>query len=519
MRGRPAGGPAATRERLTGVVDLSSRSALTRYMLAVAPIVLATALAALFSAYISKASITLSYLVAILFISVSLGRGPALISCVLGVLALDYFFIEPLYSLTIYSTEDIVTLAFFLVVAVVASGLATRLRQQMLLARRHAETTANLYGFSRELAGIASLEALFAVVAREASRLLQSRIVILAAEGGHLVPRAAAPADAELDAAATAEAERIGLSGGAPAPAGDGWRLTALRTARDTVGVVAIQPEPAGTRLSEEQLRLSEALAELAGLAIERQLLAQEIDEIRLNREVARLGSVLLASVAHDLRTPIASALSALSALESDEARLAPAARGELVSIARRESERLSRFIGNLLEVTRLESGGLELRRELADPADVVAAAAARAREEFPGRAFTLDIAAELPLIAIDPVLIEQALFNLLHNAAKFAPPTAAVAIVAGADGDGGIIVGVLDEGPGIPPDQLERIFEKFHRVRSADGDPPLGSGLGLSISRGFVAAHGGNVTAANRTDRRGAVFTMTIPGRPPAPP
>jgi two-component system, OmpR family, sensor histidine kinase KdpD len=317
-----------------------------------------------------------------------------------------------------------------------------------------------------------------------------------------------------LNAVAAAEAERIWRRGGTPAAAGDGWRFAALRSARGAVGVLAVEPEPTG-----EQKRLLEALAELASVAIERQLLAEEIDEIRVNREVARLGSVLLASVAHDLRTPIASALTALSALESDQARLDAGQRGELVSIARRESERLNRFIGNLLEVTRLESGGLELRRELADPADVVAAAMARAREEFPGRVFALDIAGELPLIAIDPVLIEQAVFNILHNAAKFTPTSAPVTVGAGADGDGdgGVVVRILDEGPGIPPDQLDRIFEKFHRVRTPGAGPPLGTGLGLAISRGFVEAHGGRVMAANRTDRRGAVFTIMLPGRPPA--
>jgi two-component system sensor histidine kinase KdpD len=513
--GRSTGvGLAAVRETEMAIGDFATRQPAIRYGLALLPVAIVTALGEIFHQYLSQAILSLSYFLVVVLVSVNLGRGPALIISLISVLILDFLFIEPIYSLRIYSTEDIITLTFFLVVAVVASRLAARLRQQMLLARSHAETTASLYAFSRELTGIANLDALFAAVARETSALLRAKAVLLGAEGGRLVQRSAQPAGTELEPLAASRAEWAWLHEEARATVSDsGWRFAPLRTARGAVGVLAVMPEPAGSRVSYEHHRLLQTVAELASVAVERQYLADEIDEISINREVARLGTVLLASVAHDLRTPIGSALSALSALESDQALLDATHRRQLLSMARRETERLNRFINNLLEVTRLESGALELRRELADPMDVVASAVSRGRDEFPGRSFAVDVIPDLPLIAIDSVLIELALFNVLHNGAKYAPPGSAIEIVV-RPADGGVIVRVLDEGPGIPAEQLERIFEKFHRVRLPNGSGPIGTGLGLAISRGFIEAHGGTVTAANRTDRRGAVFTIALPGQ-----
>ena len=241
--------------------------------------------------------------------------------------------------------------------------------------------------------------------------------------------------------------------------------------------------------------------------------LARDVDQARLAAETDRLRSALLTSISHDLRTPLASILGCATALRSQQAVLDADARAEMLGTIEEEAERLNRFIGNLLDMTRLESG-LALAPGLADLSDVVGAVLRRARPILAGREVRVALPPGLPMLAIDMVLLEQVLFNLLDNAAKYSPPGSLVQLAAWQEGHQ-VRIAVLDEGDGIPPEDRERIFEKFYRVRGADRKR-AGTGLGLAICRGFVEAMGGSIRASGR-DGPGAAFTITLPV-PPQP-
>jgi len=264
--------------------------------------------------------------------------------------------------------------------------------------------------------------------------------------------------------------------------------------------------------LAPEQRRLLDALGDQAAVAIERINLAADVDRSRLLAETERLRSALLTSISHDLRTPLASILGAASGLQSYHALLDEAGRDELLATIREEAERLNRFVGNLLDMTRLESGALAPRLEAADLGEMLGAALARAGRVLAGHRVEMDLAPGLPLLRLDAVLFEQVLFNLLDNASKYAPEGSTVRLRAWHEVTEGVVrLQVIDEGPGLAEDALERIFDKFHRIPGGDRQR-AGTGLGLAICRGFIEAMGGAITAANRRDRPGAVFTLTLP-------
>jgi two-component system sensor histidine kinase KdpD len=283
-----------------------------------------------------------------------------------------------------------------------------------------------------------------------------------------------------------------------------------MRTGRGPVAIVGIDRDEPGPLLAPDQRRLLDALTDQAALAIERIKLAEDVDHARLVAETERLRSALLTSISHDLRTPLASILGAASSLKSYGRRYDEAVREELVSTIQDEAERLNRFVANLLDMTRLESGAIELKSGAADIGEVVGSALQRAAKVLTNHRVEVDIGADVPMIPLDVVLFEQVLFNLLDNAAKYAPPGSLVRLVA-RDVGGAVRIEVMDEGDGIPPADLERVFDKFYRVHAEDRQR-AGTGLGLAICRGFVEAMGGTITAGNRHDRRGAVFTIELP-------
>jgi two-component system sensor histidine kinase KdpD len=280
-----------------------------------------------------------------------------------------------------------------------------------------------------------------------------------------------------------------------------------MQTGRGAVGVIGIDRDEPGPMLTPDQQRLLDALADQSALAIERVNLVEAMDRARLAVETDRLRAALLTSISHDLRTPLASILGSATSLAGA---LDAATRDSLVRTIQEEAERLNRFIGNLLDMTRLEAGPLPLRTSPTELSDVVGSALRRAGKILAGHTVVLRLEPNLPLLELDDVLFEQALFNLLDNAAKYAPAGTAVTI-RGWRENGRVCLQVLDEGNGIPPDELERIFDKFYRAGGTD-HRRAGTGLGLSISRGFIEAMGGTLTAGNRRDRSGAAFTIMLP-------
>jgi two-component system sensor histidine kinase KdpD len=255
---------------------------------------------------------------------------------------------------------------------------------------------------------------------------------------------------------------------------------------------------------------LLDALLDQAAVAIERVRLAEDVDQARLQAETERLRNALLTSVSHDLRTPLATIIGSLTSLKSYGESYDAKTRSELVASAQDEAERLNRFVGNLLDMTRLESGGVNVKQEAIDPGDAIGVALNRARPLLAGHKTEIDIAPDMPMVLADFVLLEQIVFNLLDNAAKYTPPGTVIRIVARVDRQGPVIE-VIDEGPGIPAQSLESIFNKFTRLEAGDKQR-AGTGLGLPICRGFVTAMGGTITAGSRQDRSGAIFTVRLP-------
>jgi two-component system, OmpR family, sensor histidine kinase KdpD len=406
-------------------------------------------------------------------------------------------------------------LFFFTVVALIASNLAARVRAQAVAARERTRITEELYLFSRKLAGVATLDDLLWTTVHQIALMLKVRVVVLLPEDGGLVVKAGFPPEDMLDEADLAAArwcfERIQATGrGADTLPGAKRRFMPLRTGRGAVGVVGIDSDKPGLLLTPEESRLLDALSDQAALAIDRVNLAQDIDRARLAAETDRLRAALLTSISHDLRTPLASILGSASSLVTHGQEFDATVQASLMRTILEEAERLNRFIGNLLDMTRLESGPLTPQTGPADLSDIVGATLQRADKILKSHPVAIDLESGLPLLDLDMVLMEQVLFNLFDNAAKYAPPGSCVMVMARLE-DGSVAIRVLDEGEGIPEADIDRIFDKFYRVRRSDRQR-AGTGLGLAICRGFVEAMGGSITAANRIGRPGAVFTIRLP-------
>jgi two-component system, OmpR family, sensor histidine kinase KdpD len=465
--------------------------------------------------WLSVQNISLVFLTAVLVSAIAYGLMPSLLACLASVLAYNFFFLPPIYTFTIADPENVVALFFFTVAAVIASNLAARVRAQALSARQRAKTTEDLYQFSRKLAAVVTLDELLWAAAYQIALMLKVRVVLLLPEGESIAVRAGYPPEDLLDEADLAAAKWCWLNN---RPAGrDADTLPGthrlflpIRTGRGAVGVVGIDNDDPGPLLTPDQRRLLDALTDQTALAIERINLVEDLDRAKLAAETDRLRSALLTSLSHDLRTPLASILGSATSLDNYGARLDETAMKELTGTIREEAERLNRFIANLLDMTRLESGAIEPRIGPVDLGDLVGSALERTAKILGAHHIKIDIPANLPMLELDPVLFEQVLFNILDNAAKYAPAGSLIRIEAH-DGNSGVRLSVVDEGPGVAPADLERIFDKFYRVHAQDRQR-AGTGLGLAICRGFIEAMGGTIVAENRRDRSGAIFTLTLP-------
>ena len=478
-------------------------------------VAVALGLALLLQHVLVATNLALVFLTGVLISAVTYGLWPALFAVLTSVLAYNFFFLPPLYTFTIADPENVIALVVFGVVAVIASNLTARVRAQALDAQARVKTTEQLYLFSRKLAGVVTLDDLLWATAYQIAAMLKLRVVLLLPEGESVEVRAGYPPEDMLDEADLAAAKWAWQHGRAAGRGSDtlpgAKRLfLPMRTARGTIGIVGLDSDRPGPLLSPDRARLLDALADQAALAIERINLAQDIDTTRIAAETERLRSALLTSISHDLRTPLASILGSATSLKSYRANLSESAQQELIATIQEEAERLNRFISDLLDMTRLESGTIAPRAEAVDLSDVVGSALRRAGKILSGHEIVINLALDLPMAKADPVLLEQVLFNLFDNAANYAPAGTEVRL-KGSNANGAIALEVMDEGDGIPDADLDRIFDKFYRVQGGDRRR-AGTGLGLAICRGFLEAMGGTIKAANRKDRAGAVFTIVLP-------
>jgi two-component system sensor histidine kinase KdpD len=490
------------------------------YIVALLAVAAALAVSRLVQPHFGLENVDLIFLTAIVGIAVRYGLWPSLVATVGASLSYNFFFLPPVYTFTITDPTNIAAFVLFTVVAVVVSNLAARGWSQTVSAQERVRSVESLYAFSRKLAGAGTLDDVLWATAYQIASMLKVRVVLLLPENGSIALKAGYPPEdtleeADLAAAKWAWEKNRAAGRDSDALPGAKWLFMPMRTGRGQIGILGICRDGPGALLRAEQRRLLDALSDQGALAIERVHLVEDIERVRRVAETDRLRSALLTSISHDLKTPLASVLGAAGALRDLSKSFDDDAKAELLTTIIDESERLNRFIGNLLDMTKLESGAVVPNAALHDIGEIVGSALERASKILAKHRVEMEISPDLPMVSVDAVLFEQVLFNLLDNAAKYAPPDTTVRLQSWQEGDS-VRLQILDEGDGVPSADLERIFDKFYRSRKGD-QVRAGTGLGLAISRGFVEAMGGTITAANRTDRAGAVFTITLPVPEPA--
>jgi two-component system sensor histidine kinase KdpD len=460
-------------------------------------------------------NVDLVFLTAVVVVAVRYGLWPSLLASVAASLCYNFFFLPPIYTFTITDPTNIAAFFFFMLIAILVSNVAARVRTQADTAIGRIRTTEQLYAFSRKLAGTATLDDVLWATAYQTALMLKVRVVLLLPEDGVLTVKAGYPPEDQLDQADLAAANWA-WSNDRPAGRGSDTLPGAkrlfqpMRTGRGSIGVIGIDNDRTGPLLTPDQRRLLDALVDQGALAIERVLLVEDMDRVKRTVESERLRSALLTSISHDLKTPLASVLGAASAMRDLAGNLSDQQKYDLLATVIDESERLNRFIANLLDMTKLESGAIVPNTALHDIGEIVGSALRRASKILARHKVSLELAADLPMLELDAVLFEQVLFNLLDNAAKYSPADTTISVRSWREKDY-VALQIADEGEGIPQGELESVFDKFYRAQKGDHVRP-GTGLGLAISRGFIEAMHGRISAANRTDRSGAVLTIRLP-------
>jgi two-component system sensor histidine kinase KdpD len=462
-----------------------------------------------------KSNLIMVYLLGVAVVATQYGRRHSVLAAVLSVAAFDFFFVPPHLTFAVTDTQYVVTFAVMLLVSLLISTLAARVRAQAEASLWREQRTRVLYALSRDLAGAHTTTAVAKVAAHHIADILQGPAEIFLADGqGRLV---SAEPGRFVEARETAVAQwafdhgqRAGL--GTDTLPGATATYVPLPGTRESLGVLGVRAGDALLPLAPDQLDLLETLAQQAASGLERARLAAEAEQARLAVESERLRNTLLSSVSHDLRTPLATITGAASTLLQPGA-LTEEGRRELTGAIYEEAERLNRLVTNLLDMTRLESGSLRLNRDWHSMEELVGTALARLRAGLEGRTVRVQVPPDVPLVLVDGLLVEQLLVNLLDNALKYSGPATALEVAAHREGDA-LVVEVRDEGPGLAPGSEERVFDKFYRGEGS----PQGFGLGLPICKAIVTAHGGQISAANR-DPRGAAFRFTLPLSEPPPP
>ena len=462
-------------------------------------------------------NLSMIFLTAVLFSGVRFGTRSAVIASFASFAAYNFFFIPPLYTFTVAQPQELFALLIFLAVAVLTGSLTGRVRDQREGVIKNAEITRSLYDYSRKLSGASSADDVLWAAAAHLHATFGRRIVLLVAEGDDLQIRAAWPPDAQLDAAAMTAA-RWAQQKNEPAGWGTGtlpsieYQFRPLVAARGPIAVCGFEPHSPEQPITAEDERALTAILDQTAIALDRALLAREAVKAASMQENEKVRDALLAPLSHDLRTPLSAIAGVATSLRSLGDKMSPAERLELLASIEEETARLSRFVSNLLDMSRIEAGNLKVRRELVDVADVVQGAAERSRKAFPKQPVRVNLAPDLPFVRADDKLLEQVLFNLLDNAHKYAGDSGAT--IHGRKAGGEVVLSVTDEGPGVKPTDLERIFEKFYRGGRADGRSP-GTGLGLSICRELIEAMGGTISRkVRRCEGGGRASSSACPPR-----
>ena len=488
------------------------RSAWPDYVLAAELVAVATAIAGIADNFLALPDIVMVYLAAISLAAIRVGRGPSVFAAALSVAAYDFFFVPPKLTFAVSSSRHVLTFAMMFAVGLLLSELTRRVRVQAREARHREANTAALYALARDLGSATNASAVARAIAKRAADAFDGSVTVLLADHDGGLVEAARAGEAVLDArdlSVARWAQAHGRLAGLGSETLPGARAACVPfTAEGRVlGVMTYVPRIAGRAPGAEQRHLLDALARQGALALERVGLAADAEAAELRARTEAMRSSLLSAVSHDLRTPLAAITGAASALTGGAPGLDAAHRDELAETIFEESARLERLVGNLLDMTRLASGALTVRREWIPVEELVGGVLTRLEAALAEREVVTTVAPGLPLLSVDPVLFEQVLVNLVDNAIKHTPASSPIEIGAHVL-PRGVAIEVADRGPGVPVGSEERIFEKFHRGSTAHSQ---GVGLGLAICRGIVEAHGGTIQATMR-DGGGAVFTIALP-------
>lgn len=460
-------------------------------------------------------NLSMVFLMAVLFSAVTFGIWPAVYASLLSFLAYNFFFIEPVHTLTVAEPYELFALGVFLAVAVMTSALAGRVRDQARIAINRMRATRRLYEFTRRLSGLATLDDIAEAAATEINISLERPTVVMLAQDGELDLRAAWPPEDALDTASTSAA-RWAFTHDEPAGFETAtlpivpWLFLPLRTPRSRVGVVGVRQGKGGALLDSEARTLLDTLAEQTAAALERGLLTREMVSTRASAEAERMRNTMLASISHDFRTPLASILGAATSVIDYGDKLDPAARKDLLGQIKQEAENLDGMVRNLLSITRIDAGALELRWEWIDLREIVERVVTLARRRGASQIIEITLPADLPLVRGDALLVEQALGNVLGNAIVHTPKESHIVLDAIVTSES-VSLRVTDNGSGIAADVLPQVFEKFVRARStAKPEGGEGTGLGLAIAKGIMEAHGGSIDAESPSPE-GAGVRMTL--------
>ncbi len=482
-------------------------------------VALATLLGKLAPEFFAEANLIMVYLICVLATAFFWGFGPSVLISVVSVLLFDFLFISPFFTFTVYDTKYILTFVVLLLVGLSISYLMRRIRQQTEAATRRERQTATLYALARDLAISSQIESYISAIVKRAKETFRRDTIVFLPDPtykGMLKPYADQPnvsvSENEMATAIWCYQHQTVAGHGTDTLPNAGARYSPLVTARGTIGVIALSAIDSGVELTIEQEQLLGAYADLAAVAIEGIQLGEEAQSAqvlsRALRDTEKLQTALINSISHDLRTPLVSIIGVLSSLQEEGMSLDDAAKKNMLQVAREEAERLNRLITNLLDVSRIEAGAMKITRQPSDVQDLVGAALEQLSSRTHNRIISINIPAELPFVSVDFALIVQVLVNVLDNALKYSPVNLPIEI-KGRQIDHEVRIEVADYGPGIPPQDLLYVFDKFYRIQRPD--KVAGTGLGLSISKGIVEAHGGHIAAQNRP-RGGTIIILTLP-------
>lgn len=461
----------------------------------------ATLLCELLRPFLVPTNMVMVYLLAVVVASVRLGRKPAIATVFLSVLAFNFFFVPPRLTFDVADAQYLLTFLGLLVVGAVISTLMARARERAEVMRSREVQTSSLYYLSRDLAASADINAVLEAVLRNVEEALNAQVVILLPEGERLDILASSDGLA-LDIKEQAVADWA-FRNNHPAGRATDTLVSAdliylpLQTPASVLGVIGLRLENLQAYHSQDNRRLLDAFATQAAMAMERVRFSRQAEQAQIIQARENLERALLNSISHDLRTPLVSVTGVLTSLRDEGTHLSDRSRQELLETACSEAERLNRFVGNLLDMTRIEAGAIRLNVEPCDVQDLVGCALAAIDQRIGERRIDVRMADELPLVSVDMVLMTQVLVNLLDNAHKYAPPESIIEMSAFVAGEW-LTLEVADHGPGVPEQDLKRVFDKFYRIPIPEGAG--GTGLGLSICKGLVEAHGGRISAENRT-------------------